>query len=224
MEVALIGLCTAIPIAGLINLYKFKFRDRDCIALDKLNTGDIIYISHNLSRLTHNIVNIEFSHIGMVYRADDGTLYFVELTPPGDNSKSSGQPGIYPFLERYAHYNGYFCVRKCKETISRYQFLSAFNQLAICGISFDYSFTGHFLQSRMGIKRDILKRNEEGFYEYCCSEFVYLMICNLGLIEFDENDFHDSFRFLCSDKIDEVYGPIYDIDDDCRDKVQREGH
>lgn len=216
MELALIGLCTA-PVVGLMrNIYKYKFKERDCIPLEQLSTGDIIFISHNLGRLMHNTVNIEFSHIGMTYRDYDGTLYFMELTPPGDNRKSNGGPGIYPFMDRYSHYNGYFCVRQCNYNISNELLMSAYNRILQCNVGFDYSFTSHFLLSRIGFRRDIHKTNEQGFYEFCCSEFVYLLLCHMNLIQFDEDSFHDSFRFLSGESLDEIYGPIFDIDNDYR--------
>lgn len=216
MELALIGLCT-IPVVSLMrNLYKYKFSERDCIPLEQLNTGDIIFISHNLGRLMHNTVNIEFSHIGMVCRDYDDTLYFLELTPPGDNRLSNGGPGIYNFMDRYAHYNGYFCVRQCKYDITPEDLLAAYNRINNCNVGFDYSFTSHFLLSRIGYTRDIYSTNDIGNYEFCCSEFVYLLICHLGLISFDEDSFHNSFRYLSGDEIDEIYGPLFDIGDDYR--------
>lgn len=216
MELALIGIC-AIPVVGLMrNLYKYKFSERDCIPLEQLNTGDIIFISHNLGRLMHNTVNIEFSHIGIIYRDHDGTLYFMELTPPGDNRLSTGGPGIYKFMDRYAHYNGYFCVRQCKYEISPETLLSAYNRIDSCNIGFDYSFTSHFLLSRIGYRRDIYSTNDQDKYEFCCSEFVYLLLCHMQLIQFSEDAFHDSFRYLSGEELDEIYGPILDIDNDYR--------
>lgn len=221
MEIILAAGYTIPLVYSLRNIYKFKFSDnRKCYPLDKINTGDIIYISHNGSNIVNNIVNIEFTHIAMAYKDPSGELYLMELTSQGDSPNNHSHPDIYPFISRYSNYNGYFCVRPCKYEIPNDEIFNTYKRLKKVGITFDYKFIGNFLKSRIGILRNVHVPNDDGEYELCCSEFVYLLLCNLNLIQYNDDDFHNSFRFLISDKIDDIYYDIYDIDEDYRNNYK----
>lgn len=218
MELVLAGLYT-IPLTYVMrNLYKFKFfENKKAYPLDSVNTGDIIFMSHNTSNALNNMVNIEFTHIAMAYRDVSGELYIVELTSEGDSPNGNKYPDIYPFLSRYSRYNGYFCVRPCRYEVPNDLMFNAYKRLKRAGVTFDYKFVANFLKSRIGLRRDVHSPNDDGEYELCCSEFVYLMLCNMGLIKYDDDDFHDSFRFLSGDEISDIYYDIMDIDTDYRD-------
>lgn len=205
MEVVAFGTMLVPCYYMLHRMFAHKFEDRPVMAKSELNSGDIIMFSHNMTRMSHNIVNIEYSHMGMVYRCPrTGRLFIMELTTEGDNPLSTNKPGLYDFDWRADKYNGYVCIRRLK---SDYTSLLTEESLirsyeALKDIDFDFSFTGNFFKKNVvGISRDLDN-------DYCCSEFVYLMAVQLGLVEFDSDELQDSFRKLATDYEDIWDEPI----------------
>lgn len=203
MEVVALG-SMLIPCYYMLHrMFAHKFEDRPALSKDQLDTGDIILFSHNMTRMSHNIANIEYSHMGMIYRCSNSNkLFILELTTEGDNPLSTNKPGLYDFDWRAGRYNGYVNIRRLKpewkHLITEQSMIRVYEGLK--DLTFDYSFTGHFLKKNvLGIDRDLDS-------EYCCSEYVYLVSHHLGLIDFDSDDLQDSFRKLATD-----YDDVWDL-------------
>lgn len=205
---------------GLITrqLFKYKFAERNSCEIDDLQSGDILLFCHNTSRFNNNIIGLEFTHMGMIYRdKNTGILYIIELTTSGDYYKSKGTPGIYEFHERYARYNGYFCVRKCKHP-EYFDDVREITEELIRqdDIEFDYEFALEYLKNVMmpGVF-DKFKRNKvSGKYRLCCSDFVYILLVMCKIIEFDEIDYGHSFYYITYGDINGMYeDEILDIED-----------
>lgn len=195
MEVAVLGTMLVPCYYVLHRMFSQKFEDRPSITHCQLKNGDLILFCHNSSRLSHNLANIEYSHMGMVIRwPEDNKLYIMELTTEGDNRHSQNKPGIYDFYERIDRYNGYVSIRSVNEEYRDVfgipSMIKTFKELD--NIDFDYSFTYNFL------KKNVLGIDREIDNEYCCSEFIYLFATRLGIIDYDQCDLQDSFRLLCS--------------------------
>lgn len=180
-------------------MFAHKFEDREVIMRDQLKTGDLLLFCHNSSRLSHNLVNIEYSHVGMIWRwPEDNRLYVMELTTEGDNRYSKNRPGIYDLDERITKYNGYISIRSLRpqyvDMFNVVDMLRVFKELE--NIEFDYSFTTNFL------KKNVLGWSRKIDNEFCCSEFIYLFVSRLGAIDYNEDDLQDSFRLLSNDYLD----------------------
>lgn len=208
MEVAILGTLITPCYYILHRMFAHKFEERDVITRDQLNTGDLILFCHNDSRLSHNLANIEYSHIGMVWRwPENNRLYIMELTTEGDNHYSKNKPGIYDMEERLRRYNGYISIRSVKpeyrHLFNVVDMLSVFKELE--DLDFDYSFVAHFL------KKNVLGLNRELNNEYCCSEFIYLFLSKLRAIEYCPSDLQDSFRLLSTEYRD-IWTDQFDLE------------
>ena len=208
MEVMTLGSLFALSYYMSYRMFAHKFEDRPTISKSELQTGDLILFSHNMSRMTHNIVNIEYSHIAMVHRCPNtDELSIMELTTSGDNYLSDNSPALYDLNWRFDKYNGYISIRKLKDEykpmFTERRMKEVFDELK--DIEFDYSFTANFIKKNfLGISRDFDN-------SYCCSEFIYLFLSRLGVIEYDEDDIQDSFRLLSTD-FDDVWTEAYDLE------------
>lgn len=221
-----LAICYAITIGGasalgLLTRQLFRYRfisDRDSIEIDDLKTGDIILFCHSSGRMINSIVGMEFSHMGILYRDENSNeLFCIEHTTNGDYHLSNDKPNIYHFHERYAKYNGYFCIRRClypqyfKNIIIILKKIIDYDK-----VDFDSNFVMTYLKNLILPKSfsGKIKLNENGRYELCCSDFVYMLLVLIGIMDFDEDSYNNSFYYLSYGDINGMYDmTIYDVED-----------
>lgn len=188
-------------------LFKNTLTERPVIDRSVLHTGDLIFFAGNMSRYTPNIVGIEHTHAALVLREADGQLKIVELTSDGDLPESDAHPIIHDFNRRVDDYHGYASIKRISNPLPNHLVRAAFNDLKT--VEFDYCYTSNFLkQWAIGSRR-------EPNGKWCCSEFVYMTLVKLGVLNYDYHNFHDSFRFLsalrkCDDGVT-VYGDFVNL-------------
>ena len=177
-------LCIIFIIYLIRQLFKPIFLARSSISPQSLKSGDLIFFAGDICRYNPNIVSIEHTHCGMIFR-DAGCLKIIELTSSGDWPDCNNKPIIHSLQSRIANYHGHINIKSIdEELLISEDILSNFKD-----VEFDTKYTSNFLkQWLLNVKRKPEK--------WCCTELIYSLLVHLGELEYDDDDFHDSFRFL----------------------------
>ncbi len=170
-------------------LFGYQWASRKTIRPEQLKTGDLILFAGSYSRYTPNLFGIEHTHCAMIYRDSDG-LKILELTSSGDWPECQSHPILHDFYKRVNDYTGYATIKRCRKTINNADILKAAEKYK--NIEFDTNYTQHFLEQAIVGKRTPRKK-------WCCSEYIYMILCSIGMYKYNKKDFHDSFRKLSDD-------------------------
>lgn len=177
-------------------LFSWLRTSRTIIRPEELRTGDILYTSvKGSASYLFSVAGIQGSHALLVVREDDtGQINVLEVSGYRDNPDAEARPCIRPLSERlvYEDYDSFVSVWKYKGPhIPSKRVHEYLDKVKTC--KFNYRFMGEHLKQRfLGTKRNLARD------KLCCSELVYLALVDLGIVQFNEKDFGDSFRFLMS--------------------------
>lgn len=184
-------ICIIILLLITRQLFKYHWESRQNISRPDLKTGDLVLFAADYSRYTPNLVGIEHTHCAMVYR-DGEQLKIIELTSSGDWPECNSKPIIHDFDRRVNEYHGYVSIKRIKRKLDNHKVLETAKRYA--DVNFDIHYTQHFIEQAFMNKRTERKK-------WCCSEYIYMILCDLGVYDYNKLDFHDSFRRLSHDEV-----------------------
>ena len=175
-------------------LFSWLRVSRNVVQRKDLRTGDILYTSvTGAGNYLFSFAGIQGSHALLVVKDDTtGEVNVLEISGYRDNPSAEAKPCIRPLSDRlqYDDYDSFVSVWKYKGPHIPSSHVHDFLE-TVKDCSFNYKFIGEHIKQRfLGHKRDLTRD------KLCCSELVYLALVYLGVLQFNEYDFSDSFRYL----------------------------
>lgn len=200
-----IGILIVVFLAS--RLFSWTTEARPTITRDQLSTGDIIYSAiPGPSRYLFNLVGIQGGHAMMAVVDDEtGEKKLYEITGYRDMKDGNTRPFLHPISDRlddpdrsefymvWKYLGPKISSKRIEELQDKYR-----------ENTFNYAFVSDHLRCRfLGYERTTNP-------VLCCSELVYITLVELGIIEWNDSTWSDSFRYLQCGKL-KNYSKAHDL-------------
>ncbi len=149
---------------------------------EKVETGDIVLFRNNKLNIKNTIIQIQslFSHCGVIIEKDN-KKYILESTIKGDidpyDINDKGGVNINELIQRINKYNGNIYIIKIKYIDNEQKKLLLNNYNKYMNIDYDVNFMENY------IKCNIFYKNKYNNSYMFCSEFIYNIFKDIGLVK-----------------------------------------